>query len=297
MRDDNCAWELTFRLGENPAGESLAATQRRPILLRVAMATLVMATALAVVSGPSERIAKADSTAGAAGYVRQLETRYHGARTLKAVFLESYHEGHSASRVESGTAYFSKPGRMRWEYAQPEQKLFLSDGKTVWFYVPSDHTVTRSAMKESDDWRTPLALLTGKADLGKICSKIDMAGDEKAATVGNVVLRCVPKGQDAHPSPAAQGKGKQGTSQSVAAGKSGGATESQALTPGEGGDIRDILIEMDPKDGWLASVLIKQTGGVEMEYRFGRWEENMDLPEVMFHFAAPKGVAIVDAGG
>jgi hypothetical protein len=31
-----------------------------------------------------------------------------------------------------------------------------------------------------------------------------------------------------------------------------------------------------------------------MEYRFGRWQENMDLPDSMFQFVAPKGVAIVD---
>jgi outer membrane lipoprotein carrier protein len=220
-------------------------------------------------------------TPRAAAVVNALEARYHGAKTLKAVFLEQYREGRSVTRVESGTAYFSKPGRMRWEYVEPEQKFFLSDGKTVWFYVPSDHTVTRSAMKESSDWRTPLALLTGKADLGKICSKIDVASDATVGTAGDVMLRCTPKAE-------------------VAAAASRNPDEPkdvQALTPDQQGDIRDILLEVNPKDGWLASVVIKQSGGIEMEYRFGKWEENMDLPEVMFHFSAPKGVAIVDQGG
>jgi len=165
---------------------------------------------------------------------------------------------------------------MRWEYEQPEQKLFLSDGRTVWFYVPSDHTVTRAPMKESSDWRTPLSLLTGKADIGKLCSKIDIAGDEKAATVGNVVLRCIPRGEP----------------EKSQAGHAGRASE--PLTPNDTADIQVILLEVNPRDGWLASVLIRQTGGVEMEYRFGKWEENLDIPEAMFHFAAPKGVAIVD---
>ena len=63
---------------------------------------------------------------------------------------------------------------MRWEYDSPEKKLFLVDGKTTWFYVPYDHTVTKAPVKESSDWRTPLALLTGKADLSRLCSQIDL---------------------------------------------------------------------------------------------------------------------------
>src|ERR1700680_347677 len=87
-----------------------------------------------------------------------LEQHYHNARTLRAVFLQRYSEGPRAARVESGTVFFRRPGQMRWEYDSPEQKLFLVDGKTVWFYVPYDHTVTRAPVKESSDWRTPLAL-------------------------------------------------------------------------------------------------------------------------------------------
>src|ERR1700678_2315204 len=99
--------------------------------------------------------------------VKTVEARYHSSHTLKAIFLERYNEGRLTARVESGTAYFSSPGRMRWEYESPEEKLFLTDGKTTWFYVPADHTVSRISMKESSDWRTPLALLTGKANLNK----------------------------------------------------------------------------------------------------------------------------------
>jgi outer membrane lipoprotein-sorting protein len=219
----------------------------------------------------------AEISAQAAPIVQQLEARYHGAHTLKAVFLERYSEGPTVDRVESGTAYFSRPGRMRWEYEEPEQKLFLSDGKTVWFYVPADHTVTRAPVKESSDWRTPLALLTGKADLEKLCARIEIAGDRRAAAPGDVVLRCVPRGAASGPG-AAQ------------------ASDAEPLSPGDTANIRDILLEVNPRDGWLESVLIRQAGDVEMEYRFGRWQENLALPEVLFHFVAPEGVAIVEQG-
>ena len=79
-----------------------------------------------------------------------------------------------AATAESGTVYFSRPGRMRWEYESPEQKLFLVDGANAWFYVPADHTASRAKINESSDWRTPLALLAGKADLSQLCRDIQI---------------------------------------------------------------------------------------------------------------------------
>src|SRR6266852_7135936 len=93
--------------------------------------------------------------------VTRLEARYHSARTLRATFLERYSENGHIVHTEAGFAYFRRPGKMRWEYNSPEKNLFLVDGKTAWFYVPADHTVTRVPAKESTDWRTPLALLAG----------------------------------------------------------------------------------------------------------------------------------------
>src|SRR5579864_2673811 len=80
-----------------------------------------------------------------------MEARYRGAKTLQATFLERYSENGRVLRSEAGTAYFRRPGKMRWEYQQPEKDLFLVDGKTAWFYVPADHTVTRVPARQSGD--------------------------------------------------------------------------------------------------------------------------------------------------
>jgi len=201
--------------------------------------------------------------------VQLVESRYHSARTLKAVFLERYSEDRLAVRVESGTVYFSRPGRMRWEYEEPEQKLFLTDGKTAWFYVPADHTVTRAPMKESNDLRTPLAFITGKATLSRFCKRIDLL--PQPGEGGAAMLLC-------HPAVSAS------------------SSKTMANEPQDPGEIRDVLLDVDPKDGWLSRVLIHQVDGIELEYRFGRWQKDMDFPEGFFHFQAPKGVAIVDEG-
>src|SRR5713101_8493245 len=91
------------------------------------------------------------SITGAQNIVARMEARYRGAKTLQATFLERYSENGRVVRTEAGTAYFRRPGRMRWEYERPEKDLFLVDGKTAWFYVPADHTVTRVPAKESGD--------------------------------------------------------------------------------------------------------------------------------------------------
>src|ERR1700722_7243067 len=89
--------------------------------------------------------------------VHALEQRYRHASTLNAIFLERYSDGNEGAPAGSGTVYFSQPGRGRWEYESPEQKLFLGDGANPWFDVPADPTARRAKMKESSDWRTPLA--------------------------------------------------------------------------------------------------------------------------------------------
>jgi chaperone LolA len=239
----------------------------RVIPARLALACSVLAAA-----------ASSGAPDDAQRFVQLVESRYHSARTLRAVFLERYTEGRITVRLESGTAYFSRPGRMRWEYEEPENKLFLTDGKTVWFYVPADHTASRAPMKESSDLRTPLSLITGRSTLSHFCKRIDLV--KQSADGGPVTLRCHPRGSSDNAGNAATHS----------------ASSMKTTTPQDSGEIQEVLLDVDPKDGWLTRVLIRQAGGIELEYSFGRWQKDMDLPESMFHFSAPKGVAIVDEG-
>lgn len=202
--------------------------------------------------------------------VHALEARYARARTLKAAFLERYSDGKGAVQSESGKVYFSRPGRMRWEYESPEKKLFLVDGTNVWFYVPADRTVSRVKMKESSDWRTPLALLVGKADLSRLCRTIEIVDrsvsgerpEVQPAAPGNTVLRCTPR----------NGSGE---------------------SPDASSSLREVLLETDPQ-ARLVRVALREVGNVETEFRFGNWEENIPIPEAQFHFQPPRGVAVVD---
>jgi len=219
----------------------------------------------------------AQTSPQAAPVVRLLEARYRNIKTLKAFFLQTYRDGRSGLQVESGTVYFSRPGRMRWEYESPESKLFLADGKTVWFFVPSDRTATRAPMKESSDWRTPLAWLTGKAKLSQLCDRIGVA-DTPPGAAGHVILTCIPRGTKPPPESSPADAALQGL-----------------LGPAAWYDR--VLLEVDSSSGELADVRVLQPGGVELEFRFGQWQEGLPVEEAMFRFQPPPGVTVLDESG
>jgi outer membrane lipoprotein carrier protein len=68
-------------------------------------------------------------------------------------------KGFKTSQVESGSVVFGELPRMRWSYTKPEQKLFVFDGTSSWFYVPSDKQVTYGRVTESRKRELPFLLL------------------------------------------------------------------------------------------------------------------------------------------
>src|SRR5208337_2865355 len=124
----------------------------------------------------------------------QFEARYREARSLSATFLQEYSENGKVTRKEAGKSYFLHPGKMRWDYEAPEKNTFLADGKYAWFITPTDHTATRMPVKSSDDWRTPLAFLTGGVKLSRICVNVESAADVPPKQTGNLVFPCELRG-------------------------------------------------------------------------------------------------------
>jgi outer membrane lipoprotein carrier protein len=204
--------------------------------------------------------------------VKRMESRYRAAKTLEATFLEQYEENGRVLRVASGTAYFRRPGKMRWEYQAPEKNVFLVDGKTAWFYVPGDHTVTRVPVKESMDLRTPLALLAGEMKVSRVCARVWVAPAEKPQNEDDVVLHCALRGEQSS------------APKSLPAGNSA-----------EGSESRDaVIFEIVRASGDLVRLVLRARGGIKIEFRFQNWQMNPLISEDLFHFQPPRGVAIVN---
>jgi outer membrane lipoprotein carrier protein len=203
----------------------------------------------------------------------KLEARYRGAHTLAASFLERYSESGKVVRSEAGIAYFRRPGKMRWEYESPEKNLFMVDGKTAWFYVPADHTVTRAPAKQSTDWRTPLALLAGEMKLSRVCARVEPTTAEKPSIAGNEVLYCPLRGEESTPRP-------------------GAGVDADT---NEGRSDQTVYLEIVLATGDLARVLVREKGGVEIEFKFADWRFDPPIADSFFRFEVPPGVAIVNA--
>jgi outer membrane lipoprotein carrier protein len=183
-----------------------------------------------------------------------VDERYNHLRSLQTDFTEIY-QGAGTERTESGTLWLKKPGKMRWEYRSPREKLFLSDGKDAWFYVPGERQVRRTAVKKLDDLRSPLAFLLGKTKLEKELQGLSLAPDVAPLSAGDVVLRGVPKSL--------------------------------------GDRVSQVLLEITPEH-WIRRILIEEVDGSVTEYRFTNQRENVAVPDQRFQFAVPDGVEVVD---
>src|SRR5438034_7258589 len=117
---------------------------------------------------------------------RAVDEHYNRLRTLQAEFTEIY-RGSGIERTESGTLWLKKPGKMRWEYRSPKEKLFVSNGKDAWFYVPDDRQARKGAAKKLEDVRSPLAFLLGKTKLEKELHGLSLAPDITPLSSGNTV--------------------------------------------------------------------------------------------------------------
>jgi outer membrane lipoprotein carrier protein len=183
-----------------------------------------------------------------------VDSRYNHLHTLQAEFTETY-RGAGIERTESGTLWLKKPGKMRWEYRSPREKLFLSDGKDAWFYVPGDRQVRRAPVRKLDDLRSPLGLLLGKTRLEKELQGLSLAPDVAPFVPGNLVLRGIPK----------------------------------ALAE----RVSQVLVEITP-DSQIARILIEEIDGAVTEYRFSEQKEDAKVADQRFRFTPPPGVEVIE---
>ena len=95
-----------------------------------------------------------------------IQRHYDQVRDFQADFTHTYVGGILRKKtVEHGRMAVRKPGRMRWTYTQPEQKLFVSDGNRVYSYVPADKQVYVAAVPADDQATTPALFLAGRGNI------------------------------------------------------------------------------------------------------------------------------------
>lgn len=120
--------------------------------------------------------------------ISKLQTKYASLEGLKADFTQTYQSKRFSDRlVEKGTVYFRKGGLMKWEYVQPERKIFLSDGKFYLYYVEQDKQLVKVPFQESDDQRSPALFLAGRGNFQR-----DFRAEWADPRAGSHLVKLVP---------------------------------------------------------------------------------------------------------
>src|SRR5438046_594769 len=97
--------------------------------------------------------------------VEHMQKNYDRAQDFQARFSQKYTNiAFGRTKVSTGEVTFKKPGRMRWDYDQPEKKMFLSDGQRLWLYEPDDKQAFKQELKQSQ-LPAALSFLLGKGRL------------------------------------------------------------------------------------------------------------------------------------
>lgn len=183
-----------------------------------------------------------------------VDAHYNHLRSLQAEFTEVY-RGAGMERTESGTLWLKKPGKMRWEYRSPREKLFVSDGKDAWFYVPDDRQARKTDARKLEDIRSPLAFLLGKAKLEKELRGLSLAPDVLPLAADNVVLRGIPT----------------------------------ALAD----RVSEIVLEVSA-DHQIVRIIVQDVDGAATEYRFTDLKEDVPIADGRFSFKPPAGTETVE---
>ena len=97
-----------------------------------------------------------------------LQAKYDSVRNFSAAFEQTYAGGVlRTTLVERGTVLIKKPGKMRWHYTSPEEKLFVSDGVSLYSYIPADRQVIVGRVPPGDNVSTPALFLAGRGNLSR----------------------------------------------------------------------------------------------------------------------------------
>jgi len=97
--------------------------------------------------------------------LKRVQTHYQKTTTLKAKFSENIVAADGRKRDRSGTVYYQKPGKMRWDFEGPETETIVSDGKELYTYAPDLNQVMKAPLQRVFKSSAPVAFLLGVGDI------------------------------------------------------------------------------------------------------------------------------------
>ena len=187
----------------------------------------------------------------------KVQQRYAGIRDFSGDFVQSYEGGVLRTKTtERGTMSIKRPGRMRWVYAKPDRKEFVSDGNRLYTYLVDDRQVVVSKAPGPSDGTIPALFLAGQADLAKdfVPSFTELPGAPKEL----IGVKLVSKKPDP--------------------------------------DYEWLAIGVDPGTMQIRHLIAADRQGGKSAFSFTNLKENRGLSDKDFEFHIPRGVDVVTNG-
>ena len=187
--------------------------------------------------------------------VRDLEAAYSRMTDLRAEFTQTaFNKSLNQTIPAQGTVYLKKGGRLRWEYTEPTPQEIVSDGRKLWVYTPALNQVNVGDAPEA------LAGPAGSflAGLGRLRAEFGVRFLNPAQPKddgGNWVLDLTPK----QPLPT----------------------------------LARLILAVDAKTWELRTGVVYDQFENTVTMRFANVAINSSLPDQLFTFVTPKGVATV----
>jgi outer membrane lipoprotein carrier protein len=188
-----------------------------------------------------------------------LQKKYDGIKDFSADFVHSYQGGVLRKQLtERGRVFIKKPGKMRWEYSPPDEKLFVSDGVKLYSYIPQAKQVIVSTVPKEDEASTPTLFLAGKGNLTRDFTP-SAGALPPGAPAGARAVKLVPKSRQP--------------------------------------DYDWLVLVTDPATYQIRGLVTIDAQGGTSTFSFTNLKENAGLPDKLFAFTIPRGVDVVSTAG
>lgn len=186
-----------------------------------------------------------------------LQRKYDAVKDFSADFVHAYEGGVLRKQItERGKLLIKKPGKMRWEYTAPEEKLFVSDGVKMYSYIKQDKQVIVSDVPAADQATTPTLFLAGKGSLTRDFTP-SLVEAPAGSPAGSQALKLVPKTRQ---------------------------REYDWLT-----------LVVDPATLTIRGLVTVDAQGGTSRFSFTNLKENVGAADKTFEFKIPRGVDVVHA--
>ena len=184
-----------------------------------------------------------------------LQRKYDGIKDFSAEFTHTYRGGVLRKEtVERGRLLVKKPGKMRWQYTAPEQKLFVSDGVKMYSYLPQDKQVIVTSIPPDNQVTMPTMFLAGKGNLARDFTP-SIVEPPAGAPPGTRALKLVPKSPQR--------------------------------------EYDWLLLEVARETLQLRGLVTSDAQGGLSSFSFTNLKENTDVADKEFTFTIPRGVDVV----